>query len=121
MFYIKNSIKIYQLNLKKKNDDLVYFTTRVLNTSDTSATRTPRVRHGYYRNGTSATRVKNFDSHNDTSENIFSHSYFSYMANERIQEEELPFGNVLLPWQNAFEKFTTKTEVCNHKKLYQKS
>ena len=54
--------------------NLLYFTTRVPDTSDTSATRT--------------TRVKNFDFDNDTSENIFSHPCISYMANERLQEEE---------------------------------
>ena len=37
---------------------------------------------------TSATRVKHFDFGNDTSENIFSHPYTSYMANERLQGEE---------------------------------
>ena len=45
---------------EQKIDDLVYFTTRVPNisdTSDTSATRTPRVRHGYYTNDTSAARA----------------------------------------------------------------
>ena len=44
--------------------DLVYFTTRVPDAS--------------------ATRVKNFDFHNNTSENIFSRPYISYMANERL-------------------------------------
>ena len=32
----------------------------------------------------SATRVKNFDFDNETSENIFSHPYFSYMANQTL-------------------------------------
>ena len=35
----------------------------------------------------SATRVKNFDFDNNTSENIFSHSYISYVVNERLQGE----------------------------------
>ena len=30
-----------------------------------------------------------------------------------ISFEELPFGNALFPCQNAFEKCTTKTELCN--------
>ena len=29
-----------------------------------------------------------FDSDNDTSENIFSHPYISYIANERLEREE---------------------------------
>ena len=55
--------------------DLVYLTTRVpdrSDMSDTSVTRTTRVRHKW----------KNFDFDNDTSENIFSHPYIGYMANE---------------------------------------
>ena len=40
------------------------------------------------------------------------------MANEI----ELPFGNAFFPCQNAFEKCTTKTKLCNResyiKKLY---
>ena len=39
-------------------------------------------------NDTSATRVKNIDFNNDTSENIFSHPYISYIANEISQGEE---------------------------------
>ena len=29
-------------------------------------------------------------------------------TSQRLQGTELPFRNVLLPWQNAFEKFTIK-------------
>ena len=32
--------------------------------------------------------IKNFDFHNDTSENVSSHPYINYMANERLQGEE---------------------------------
>ena len=46
------------------------------------------VRHECYTNDTSATRVKNFDFDNDTSENIFSHHYINYVANERLQGQE---------------------------------
>ena len=35
----------------------------------------------------SATRVKDFDYNNDTSENIFSHPYIYYVASERLQGE----------------------------------
>ena len=44
-------------------------------------------RHGRHEcdtNGTSATRVRNFDFDNGKSENIFSHPYISYMENERL-------------------------------------
>ena len=64
-------------------------------------------------------------------ENIFSHPYISYMANETLQgEEQFHFTNYLLvmPRPHAkmskctFEKCTTKTELCNGKiyikKLY---
>ena len=51
---------------------LIYFTTRVSDTSDTSATRTAR--------------VKILD--NDTSERVFSHPYTNYMANGRLQGEK---------------------------------
>ena len=61
--------------------DLVYFTIRVPDTTDTSVTRV-------LLNDTSATRVKNFDLNNNTSQNVFSHLYISYMANERLQGEE---------------------------------
>ena len=41
---------------------------------------------------TSATQrhesLKNFDLNNDTSENVLSYPYISYMANERLQGEE---------------------------------
>ena len=39
-------------------------------------------------NGKSAVQVKNFDFDNDTSENIFSHPYITYIANEKLQGEE---------------------------------
>ena len=99
--------------------DLVYFTTRVPDTSDASATRvkqarhewheyntsetrmrrvrhewntiaiqTTRVRQECYTDNKSTTRVENFDFNNDTSENICSHSYVSYIANRRLQGEE---------------------------------
>ena len=39
------------------------------------------------------------------------------MAIERLQgeEQELPLVNASFPCQNAFEKGTTKTELCNGK------
>ena len=65
-------------------NDLVYFTTRVPDTSDTSQTQTTRVCHEC---GTSATRMKRVkicDFESDTSKNTFSHPYISYIANERL-------------------------------------
>ena len=41
-----------------------------------------------YTSDKSATRVKNFDFDNGTSENIVSHPNISYMANEKLQREE---------------------------------
>ena len=46
------------------------------------------MRHERHECDKSATRIRNFDFNNCTSENIFSHPYISYMANERLQEEE---------------------------------
>ena len=36
----------------------------------------------------SPTRVINFDFHNDTSKNIFSHPYICYTASEKLEGEE---------------------------------
>ena len=85
---------LYQ-NYKKKNDASARHERHECDTSDTnvtrvrhkrhkcdsSETRATQMRHERYKNDTSATRVKNFDFDNDTSENIFSHPYISYMAN----------------------------------------
>ena len=46
------------------------------------------VQHECYTKDKSATQVKNFDFDNDTSENIFSHLYITYMANKKLQREE---------------------------------
>ena len=93
--------------------------------SDTSATRVRHERHECSTKVTSATQVKNFDFDNETSENIFSHPYISYMANERLQGEEQFHSKIYLldmHCSNAFKKSPTKTELCNRKshikKLY---
>ena len=49
-------------------------------------------RHECQTNDTNTTRVKNLDFDNATSENIFSHSYISYIANEKLQGR----GNFIL-------------------------
>ena len=94
----KNNSSVVRLN-QLMSKDQVYFTTRVTDTSNTSATRvrrkqckcnmsekraTPmqhewhecdasatRTTRALHECGTSATRVKNFDFGNNTSENIF--------------------------------------------------
>ena len=77
---------------------------------DTSNKSAIRVRRRCYTNDTIATRVKNFDFDNSTSENIFSHVYISCKANERLEEEEqFHFKNYLL-------------EIpCSHAKMHLKS
>ena len=89
------------------NMDLVYFTTRVPDTSNTSATG---LRHECYTKNTSATRVENFDFDNDTSENILSHPCISYMANERLQGEE-----------QFYSKHYLLEMPCSHAKMRLKS
>ena len=80
-------------------------------------------------NDTIATRVKNFDFDNDTSENIFSYPKISYIANVRlslitrrrtISFSELLFRNASFSCQNAFEKCTSKSELCNGKAYFKK-
>ena len=89
-------VQIKQVDCKmstKNGSSLIYNTSarherHECDTSDTSKTGATRVRHECHTNDTSATRVKNFDFDNDSSKNIFSHSYIYYMAGERLQGEE---------------------------------
>ena len=61
-------------------------------------------------NSVSATRVKNFDFDNYTSENMFSHRCISYMVNEKLQEEK------------QFHSKNYLLEVpCSHAKMHLKS
>ena len=77
---------------------------------DMSATWMTRVRHEWHTNDTNATRVKNFDFHNNTIENIFSHPYNNYMANERLQrEEQFHFKNYLLEMYRSHAKMRWKS------------
>ena len=90
--------------------DLVYFTTRVPDTSDTSVTRTTQVRHERHECETSATCVKNFDFHNETSENTFSYPYISYMENERLQgKKQYHSKNCLLKIPRSHAKMHLKS------------
>ena len=69
------------------------------------------MRHDYYINTTSATRVKNFDFDNGTSENIFSHPYIIYIANERLQgEKQFHSKNYLLEMSRPHAKMRLKNE-----------
>ena len=83
--------------------DLVYFTTRVSDTSDTSATRLTRMEHECDTSDT------NFDFDSNTSESIFSHPSISYMANERLQgEEQFHSKNYLLEMSHSHAKIRLK-------------
>ena len=61
---------------------------RLQHECDRSVIRATRVQHEFCTNEKSAIRVKNFDFHNNTSENMFLHPYISYMVNERLQKKE---------------------------------
>ena len=77
---------------------------------DTNNTNATRIRHEQHECDTSATRVKNFDFDNDTSENIFSHRFISYMANEKLQEEKQFYSkNYLLKMPSSHAKMRLKT------------
>ena len=93
-------VKCLLINIQNQQNmlkiaNLAHFTTLKPDTSNTSVTR---VQHKCDTNNTrakrvlrkrqNATRVKNFNFVNDTSENIFSHRYIGYIANERLQGEE---------------------------------
>ena len=103
------------------SDTSVTRTTRVQHEWDTSNTSATPVQHECYTNDTNAPQVRNFDFDHDTSENVFSHPHISYMANERLQgKEQFILRNASFPCQNAFEKYTTKTELCNGKSYIKK-
>ena len=93
-------------------------------TSDASETRTIRTRHECYTNDTIATRVKNFDFSNDTSENTFSHPYIYYIESERLQrEEQFHSKNYLLkmpcPMPKCIWKVHHKNWILQWQKFYQ--
>ena len=80
-----------------------------------SATRTTRKRHESKILILITTRVRTY----------FLHPYISYIANDRLQgEEQFCSKNYLLEkprsYQNAFEKCSTKTELCNAKSYVKK-
>ena len=101
--------------------DLVYPTTQMPDMSDwsarqaqhkckMSAAQTTRVRHEYYTNDKSATRVITFDFHSDTSENILSHTYIDYMAKKDYKNFNL---------RTAFWKCLVPMRKCVWKKLHE--
>ena len=72
------------------------------------------MRHECYTNNTNPTRVKNFDFDNGTSENIFSHPYISYTANERLQgEKQFHSKNYLLEMLRSHAEMRLKSEPQN--------
>ena len=63
-------------------------------------------------NGTSATRVKNFDFDHDTNSNIFSHPYIYYMTSTRLQgEEQSPSKNYILELPRSHAKRRLKSAL----------
>ena len=94
---------------------------RAPDTIDKIAKRATRMWHECYTNDASAKWVKKFDFGNDTSENIFSKLCISYMTIGRLKgkkqfhSKKYFIQNALLPFQNAFQKCTTETELCNGK------
>ena len=100
--------------------DLVCFTTRVPDTSDTSVTRvrherhecntsatwTTRARHQCFTNDTSATQMKNFDFDNNMSENLFSHPILAIWQMKDCKER----NNFIL--RAAFWKFLVPMPKC---------
>ena len=84
--------------------------------SDTSATRTTWVRHKCYTNDTSVIRIKNFDFHNDTSENIFWHPYISCMQMKDCKERSniilrTTFWECLVPMSKCVWKVQCKNRI----------
>ena len=82
------------------------------NTSTTQTTRGSNEQHEGNISATRTTRVKNFDSDNDTSENMFSHTYISYIANERLQgEEQFPSKNYLSEMLRFYAKMSNAKAI----------
>ena len=84
--------------------------------SETRATRVRPEQLECDRNDKIATRVINLGSNNDTIENIYSHPYISYMANERLQgEKEFHSKNYLLeiPRSNAKMSLKSAPQILN--------
>ena len=82
--------------------------TRVQNECNTSATGTTQVRHKCYTSG------KKFDVDSNKSENVFSHSFITYIENKRLQCEEqfhsknyllkMPFSHTKLHFKKSYNK-----------------
>ena len=78
-----------------------------------SATRVLHERHEY---DMIVALMKKFDFDKDTSENIFSHHYIGYMANERLQgDEKFHSKNYLFekPCSHAKMRFTSAPQKLN--------
>ena len=86
-------------------------------TSDTSATRVVHKRHECYTSATRAAQIWHIFI------NIFSPPTppkKKIIRRGTISFQELLFGNASFPCQNAFEKCTTKTELCKNKSYIKK-
>ena len=76
------------------------------------------MRHEWDTSNTSATRVKNFNFDNDTSKNMFSHSYIYYMASERLQgEKQFHSKNYVLEMPHLHDKMRLKSAPSFFKKI----
>ena len=113
------------------NFDLVYFTTRVPDTSNTIVALATRVRHEWDTRDTSATLVRDgcytndtsekFSFCNDMSKNIFLHSYIYYKTSERLYgEEQFHSKNYFLEMSLLHAKMRFKSELFNGKSYIKK-
>ena len=98
---------------------------------DTSATRATRVQHEWDTSNTSATRMRHKQHECDMSEQVlilittrvktyFHIPIFTIWQVKDYQERSnfilsTTFGTASFPWQNAFEKYTSKTGLYNDK------
>ena len=109
--YLKRNIVYFATQVPDTSDPIAIRTTLVWHEWDTSVTRVLHERHEC---DTSATRLKNFDFDNDTSENIFSHPYISYISNETLQgEEQFHSKNYLLEMTRSRAKMHLKSAPQN--------
>ena len=88
-------------------------------TSDTNVTRVTRLQHEWDTRDTSATQVRHECNTNDTNIILITTQVEDYKERYNFIVSTT-FGNTSFPYQNAFEKRTTKTELCNSKSYIKK-
>ena len=108
LFYIRSSLfyNISALHEQHKCDTSDMSLTRALHERserDTIATQMTRVQK----------RVKNFDFDNDMSENIFSHPYISYMANQSLERNTFILRTTFWKYLVPMPKFDWKVHQKN--------